>query len=35
VEPTLDEGFEEIKKINFIPTFEDKKQEEEYYSYYI
>ncbi|ORX39476.1 PNK3P-domain-containing protein [Piromyces finnis] len=35
VKPTLDEGFEEIKKINFIPTFDNKKQEEEYYNYYV
>jgi len=35
VEPTLDEGFEEIKKINFVPSFDEKGQEEKYYSYYI
>lgn len=35
VEPSLKEGYEEIKKINFIPTFEDKNQEKDYYSYYI
>ncbi|KAG4087239.1 polynucleotide kinase 3 phosphatase-domain-containing protein [Neocallimastix lanati (nom. inval.)] len=34
-EPTLSEGYEEIKKINFIPSFDEKSQEDEYYSYYI
>jgi len=34
-EPTLSEGYEDILKINFIPSFDNKDQENEYYSYYI
>jgi len=34
-EPTLSEGYEDILKINFIPSFDGKSQEDEYYTYYI